>query len=73
MGYKKNILNGLSTAHLHLSKTKSQSNIGLLYIQPGFDGGAIYYDDARLQLKEEGTSTINLSCNDHINVTVNTE
>ena len=45
----------------------------VLYIQPGFDGGAIYFDDASLALKEEGTSTLNLACNDHINVTVNSE
>ena len=45
----------------------------VLFIQPGNDGGAIYYDDAFLGRKEDGVSTTNLSCNDHINVTVNTE
>ncbi|MBT8233831.1 MAG: hypothetical protein KJN84_14455, partial [Bacteroidia bacterium] len=47
--------------------------IVVLFIQPGFDGGAIYYDDAKLALKAEGVSTTNLACNDHVNVTLNSD
>ncbi|NNK89823.1 MAG: hypothetical protein HKO89_04380, partial [Saprospiraceae bacterium] len=36
-----------------------------------FAGGAIYYDEAFLQLKEEGGTAPQLSCNNSITVTVN--
>jgi len=43
----------------------------VLFIQPAFDGGAIYYDDAKLSLKEDAISSETMACNNNINVTVN--
>ena len=54
----------------------TQARLLVLFIQPGFDGGAIYYDDAQLSRKAEVTSTgspfpsLPLACNDAVNATV---
>ena len=48
----------------------------VLFIQPGFDGGAIYYDNAQLARKAELTDagapfpSLPLACNDAVNATV---
>ncbi len=40
--------------------------------EPGFDGGAIYYDNAYLQERLDGTGAVapSLACNDAVNITV---
>ena len=55
----------------------TQARLLVLFIQPGFDGGAIYFDDAQLSLKASEDAngvpfgSVPLACNDHVNASVN--